>query len=92
MADTRQTTLKELALGLVLIGLLVAGGIAAIVFAWRAFADLDPGIAAALVTAAATVLLSVSSLILSKRWEQQREIQQQHRKRKLPIYEEFMAT
>lgn len=47
--------------------------------------------AAAIIAAAATVLVSVLTLVISKRYEHQREIEQEHRKQKTPVYEEFIA-
>lgn len=53
---------------------------------------LDPilRLAAAVVAASATVLISVVSLIYSKRWEQARTIQEAQREHKRGVYEEFM--
>ena len=91
MNDPPQQPRWQFVLGLLL---LVAAAVAAIatgVFLWRAFSDLEAGPAAAIVTAGATVLISVFSLIFSKSWERRREVELQHRERKLPIYEKFMS-
>jgi hypothetical protein len=57
---------------------------------WRGLSDLNPGTAAAVVTASATVLVSVASLIVSKRWEQRLAIAEAQREHKRAVYEEFM--
>ncbi|MCH7922726.1 MAG: hypothetical protein IH975_06825 [Nitrospinae bacterium] len=58
---------------------------------WKALSGLSKEVATAIIAGSATVLVSVISLILSKHWERRREIEQEHRKQKLPIYEEFMT-
>jgi hypothetical protein len=71
---------------------LLAGLITALAWGiWRVLTSLDSGTAAAVITASATVLISVLSLIFSRRSEQQRAIEQAHRDRKVPIYDEFMG-
>jgi len=57
---------------------------------WLGFSLLQKDVAAAIVAASGTVLISVLSLIISKRWERMKEIQQEHRRKKIPIYEEFI--
>jgi hypothetical protein len=73
-----------LAVLLALVGALV-WGIA------RGLSSLQPGIAAAVVTASATVLISVFSVIYSKRWERRRMIEEGQRVQKLPLYEDFVG-
>jgi membrane protein implicated in regulation of membrane protease activity len=58
---------------------------------WRLLAAVSTEIAAAIIAAAATVLVSVLTLVLSKRYEHKREIEQEHRKQKTPVYEDFIA-
>ena len=58
--------------------------------AWKAIASLESATAVAVVTTSATILLSVGSLIYSRRAEQQRTIEQQLREKKTPIYDEFI--
>jgi hypothetical protein len=57
----------------------------------RGLDELQSGVAAAVVTASATLLISVTSLIYSKRWEQRRLIEQAQREQKLPVYDEFIG-
>lgn len=51
---------------------------------------LQAGVAAAIITGVFTVLISVFSLIYSKQHERRQEIEQEHRKQKQPVYEDFM--
>lgn len=72
-----------LAVALVLVGAVLFG-------IWRGLASLESGVAAAVIAASATVLISVFSVIYSKRWEQARTIQEGQREHKRGVYEEFM--
>jgi hypothetical protein len=56
----------------------------------RTYSRLSPQAAAATATGAGTVLLSVITLIVSKRFEHRAQIQQDLRKEKLPVYKEFV--
>lgn len=58
---------------------------------WKVGVTLSPQITAAIIAGVATVLVSVFSILWSKRSERLREIEQEQRKQKLPIYEEFVA-
>lgn len=68
---------------IILVGLLVFG-------IYKLFSSAAPQVAAAIVAGSATVLVSVLSLILSRRWERQRDLEQEIRQKKIPIYEDFM--
>ena len=85
-----RTSRREIAVGLAALLLLLA---LVVLLGWGLFRALDQlksGVAAAVVTASATVLISVFSLIFSKRWEQRRFIDQANREHKLPVYDEFI--
>ncbi len=58
---------------------------------WRVIATLSSQVAAAIIVGAAIILVSVLSVLWSKRHGRLREIEQEHRKQKIPVYEEFMA-
>ncbi len=58
---------------------------------WRAALGLNNEIATAIVAAAATILVSVFTLIWSKLWERRLAIEQEQRLQKIPVYEEFMS-
>lgn len=57
---------------------------------FSAFSTLQKEVAAAIIVASATVLISVLSLIISKWWGGITEIRQEHRNKKIPIYKEFL--
>jgi hypothetical protein len=67
---------------------LTAGGAWAI---WKTLTALSPQVATAIIAGAATLLVSVFSVLWSKRVERLREIEQEQRKQKIPVYEEFLA-
>ncbi len=68
-----------------LVGLLIWGIV-------RVLQTFDKSVSAAIIASIATVLVSVSSLIGSRYFDRKREIEQEHRKQKQPIYEEFMQV
>jgi uncharacterized protein YneF (UPF0154 family) len=76
-------------------GLLLVAGIGYGVFvAVRAtmlvIASLDSSIAVAIIAAAATVLVSVLSIVLGKVYEARSLIQKEHREKKTPVYEDLI--
>jgi hypothetical protein len=72
---------------LVLVGLIVGGAWGA----WKVITIPSPQVAATIVAGVVTVLVSVFSVLWSKRVERQREIEQEQRQQKIPVYEEFIA-
>lgn len=57
---------------------------------WKIFSGLQKEVAAALIAASATVVVSVITVIVGKYYERKREIELEHRNKKIPIYEEFV--
>jgi hypothetical protein len=57
---------------------------------WKVFFGLQKEVAAALVAASATILVSVFSVTGAKYYERKRAIEQDLRQRKIPIYEDFI--
>lgn len=57
---------------------------------WSILSSVDPELGAGLIVASATVIVSVISVIFSKRQEQRVEIESQLREKKIPIYEEII--
>jgi hypothetical protein len=74
-------------LGFLLIVLFFLGGVWIV---WRVISSMEGEVAAALVTASATALVSVFGIVYNKRWDRKRQIREEHRKKKIPVYEEFM--
>ena len=58
---------------------------------WKIIATLSPQISAAIIAAAATVMVSGFTILLTKKNERLKEIEQEQRKQKVPVYEEFVA-
>jgi len=61
-------------------------------FIARGLARMKSDLAVAIVAAAASVMISMVSLVLAKRYETLASITQELRAKKTPIYEEFVAT
>lgn len=57
---------------------------------WNILSSVENEIAAALITASVTAIISVISLILGKYYENVQTINQQLRDKKIPIYEQFI--
>lgn len=55
------------------------------------FSELSNDVAATIIAAASTVLVSVGSVIATKIFEKRREIRKEHREKKIPVYEELMS-
>ena len=75
----------------------VLGYIGYFIFAksWELFQNIDPTLGAGIIAASATVIVSVLTVMLSKRQEHKVETQAQLRERKVPVYEkiiEFIFT
>jgi hypothetical protein len=93
MSQQRRSTSStpgRLLLGLFLLGLILAAFAALLWLLWLGFRDLSPQVAAAAIAGSVTAIVSVASLILSRQWERRREIEQEHRRQKIPVYEEFI--
>ncbi len=54
------------------------------------FAGLQKEVAAAIIVASATILVSVLSVVVGKYYERKRSIEQELRQKKIPMYEEFI--
>jgi uncharacterized membrane protein (DUF485 family) len=86
-----QTTFKQVFLAvlvLVIFLILLMGGAWA---TWKALMGLSPQVATAIVAGVATILVSVFSIIWSKLYERRKEIEQEQRQQKSPVYEEFLS-
>lgn len=58
---------------------------------WDAFTQLNSTVAAGMVAAVSTVLVSVISVLYSKHLEQNLNIRKEHREKKIPVYEELIT-
>jgi hypothetical protein len=76
--------------GLVLVAAVLLGVFVAIRGAFRIFASLNSDIAVAIIAAAATVFVSVLSIVLGKVYEARERIQKEHREKKIPVYDDLI--
>lgn len=81
---------KQLLLGVLLLAVMGVLAFLLVRLVWQALNSASTQIAAAVIAVAGTVLVSVASLICAKYWERRRETEQEHRNRKIPVYEEFL--
>ena len=80
----------QIVFGLVSIAALGWGSVEFLRFVWKLFSTVEPALGAALVAASATVLVSVLSVLLSKRSESKALIASQLREKKVPVYEKIV--
>ena len=88
--ETDKQNRKQIALGLILLGLLVFGGYLLIAKIWDVFSSIDPKLGAGLVAASATILVSVFTVLVSKHLERKAEILALLREKKIPTYEKII--
>ncbi|EIU6780259.1 hypothetical protein L5155_004554 [Vibrio parahaemolyticus] len=81
----------QIAVGLVLAAGIGWGAIELLKFIWQLFSTVEPALGAALVAASATVLVSVLSVLLSKKSESKALIASQLREKKVPVYEKIVS-
>jgi hypothetical protein len=79
-----------LIVGLLIVAILACGLFATVRVAMRGLASLDSDISVATIAAAATVFVSVLSIILGKVYESRALIQREHREKKIPVYEDLI--
>ena len=76
--------------GLALFGGAIYGFYVLVTASIRVFRSLDSDIAVAVIAGAATVFVSVLSVILGKIYERRAAVDREHRERKVPVYEDLM--
>ncbi|MBE9610072.1 hypothetical protein [Chitinilyticum piscinae] len=57
---------------------------------WTAFSQINPTIGAGIIAAAATVVVSVASILVAKRLEFRAIVAKEHREKKTPFYEDMV--
>lgn len=80
----------QVSFSIFLICLVVYGLYKAAISIWAVFKSIDPTLAAGILAASATILVSVITIMLSKRQEHKVEIESQLRQKKIPIYEKLI--
>jgi hypothetical protein len=78
-------------IGLIVVLLLAGVAVSLAVLAWRYAVAIFPQAGSTTITAIATFIGSALTLVITKRWERRREIQQELRRQKTPLYEEFIS-
>lgn len=88
----KETSTKwwQLLLGVVIIIALLVGVGFLVLGVWKVFKGLQKEVAAALIAASATILVSVLSVVGAKYYERKKAIEQEIREKKIPIYSEFV--
>jgi hypothetical protein len=79
-----------------LIGLAILGFLGWLLFsvfrsAWHSLVGVNPQLAGALVTGAATILVGTATVMLGRYFEREREIEAQFRTKKIEIYDQFLC-
>jgi hypothetical protein len=77
--------------GLLLIASLVYGAFELIRIGLTAFAALDKTLAAAIIAASATVIVSVTTVVLGNVYASRIQVQKENRDRKIPVYEHLLT-
>lgn len=80
----------QVSFSLLLICLVAYGLYKTTVSIWAVFKAIDPTLAGGILAASATILVSVITIMLSKRQEHKVEIEAQLRQKKIPIYEKLI--
>ena len=84
------TIILATTLGLILSGGIVWGLYLLFSAAGRAFSSLDERLAAGLITAAATAIISVASILVAKYYERKAAIELELRSKKIPFYQNMI--
>lgn len=82
---------SQVAFALAVSTLILWGAVVLVRTFWDAFIQLNPTVAAGLLAAVATVLVSVVSVLYAKHLEQRLALRKEHREKKIPVYEDLIA-
>lgn len=81
----------SLAFGLLLLAAIGYGLYELLRLSFSAFASLDKSVAAAIIAASATILVSVITVVIGNVYASRVQIQKENRDRKIPVYEELFT-
>lgn len=84
--------LLQVALGFALMAVVLYGVYRLLMALVAAFGAVESDVTVAVVAGAATVIVSVVSIVLSKRFENRAAIVQELRQKKVPVYEDIIQT
>lgn len=90
MSSQRKQNIKQLTLGFILLGIIIYGGYLLIAKLWSIFSSVDPRLGVGIVAAAATVIVSLISVLVSKHLERKAQILAHLRAKKVPTYEKII--
>ncbi|WP_037287758.1 hypothetical protein [Saccharibacillus sacchari] len=90
MLENSKTSKKPIIIGTII--LLVIGFLIWFLIKWllSIFNAIPKEVAAPLIAASATIIVSVLSIVIAKYYEKKRAIELEHRNKKIPIYEDFV--
>lgn len=60
-------------------------------FVWGTLSSVNPSLAVGIIAASSTIIVSLATVLISKRLEQKALIKSQQRDKKMPMYEELIA-
>ena len=80
----------QIIFSLAVLGLTLWAAFKLLQFLWSAFSQVNPTVGAGVIAAAATVLVSVISVLFAKRLEFRANVEKEHREKKIPFYEEMV--
>lgn len=81
---------RNLVIGFIALALLIGGAVLAVWLVIRLITSVSPQVAASLITASIAALVATVSLFYSRLLDRRKDIEQEHRKQKIPAYEKFM--
>ena len=82
--------ITQVTFSLVITGLTLWAAFKLLQLLWSAFSQVNPTVGAGVIAAAATVLVSVISVLVAKRLEFRANVDKEHREKKAPFYEEMV--
>ena len=92
MSYTRVKSAVQMALGFLLLGLIGWGIYLSVAALVSSLASMQSDVAVAIVAAGSAIIVSVFSLVMSKRFEAMTVVRQELRTKKTPIYESIIST
>jgi hypothetical protein len=81
---------KQMALGVVLLGILLFSGYLFLAKLWAVFSSVDPKLAIGIVAASTTIIVSLVSVLVSKYLERKAQILAHLREKKIPTHEKII--
>ena len=81
----------QIIFALAIIVLIPYGIYSILILIWHSLIKVNPTLAVGVVASVSTITVSITSLIFSKYLERKAEIKNEHRKKKIPIYEQLIS-